>query len=748
MLDAAGRCCWTRILAPFRPLCPYLVTTMHAFSLRDWRHNPCLMTPVTSVMLLIVGLVAVIGLLLRFPVLVLGYLIHPLAGRSQFLVEFLYPSALGRWVHLTAMRMMKKKVHSRTVEQRIEVVPDRVYVHPLPQFLDNVGYLIVGLSDSSAVGIVVDCGDAEAVLSHVEKIRLLHYPRIPALPIHTILSTHKHHDHTGGNVNLPGVTNIVGGAVERVPGCNLPVVDGEVLDLPRIDGLSLRDYVSISVIATPAHTRGSVTYKLQARNYGAVYLFTGDTMFCGGGGVPFEADIDIGQEDKIRKRNRWSNIPASASGYAVERCFAELLHRSLPDGPISEDTLNRIVVCPGHEYTHEVLQRQLAQPTGDGNRWKTFAPAVFFATVSEFYTALHRRTTSTSNRLLCVPSTLRKELLINSYLRSLEKKAEALVTAIKLWHQHFATEKAPLHPIVDVSSSMEEPSKMAVTTPTSWTLDASDIGSPVFATLYAADLDTLISDLQQNNISSSDAVLRLHEMKGKLSQPVVRRRPVSNTLPTDRTIFRGLVGLCLAGSPPSALTISDSERMNLPMPVRGSSDHILISKKRLIRVLKGLLLIRNDYEGRRLEAMIDQLWKEARWRLDGKPIHQLSLAENNVNHYDAVDLDKDEVELGTLKWLLYGIGAPPSRFCLPCGTKVNPIDESHPAHAAGFKVHGGEMVRHDVFSCPLCHGATGFAGEDARNQERPALQRYGSTQTECEGDQPSVEVSALFQEAS
>jgi hypothetical protein len=181
--------------------------------LRELRHNPCLMSPVTYGMLFVICLVWIITTLLKLPGLILGYFMAPLMHRFPFVIEFLYPTGLGRWVHFFIIRTvgratkkhkngdMNRGYHSRALEQRVEVVKSRVFVHALPQLMDNLGYLVVccplkkikkativshsngpleriSVSSEEArriVAFVVDCGDADAVAAQVKLISERHY---------------------------------------------------------------------------------------------------------------------------------------------------------------------------------------------------------------------------------------------------------------------------------------------------------------------------------------------------------------------------------------------------------------------------------------------------------------------------------------------------------------------------------------------------------------------------------------------
>ena len=162
-------------------------------TLREWRHSPCLMTPFSATILFLLLILSCVGLIFQIPGLFIGLLLGPLTRRGNFLVEFLYPFGLARWGHLKILQWGGKAkngvtlgagktsdllLHSRCIEQRTEVVKGRVYIHPLPQFLDNIGYLIVcippnlrgmkkGPSDKKPkiLGIIVDCGDAASVMA-------------------------------------------------------------------------------------------------------------------------------------------------------------------------------------------------------------------------------------------------------------------------------------------------------------------------------------------------------------------------------------------------------------------------------------------------------------------------------------------------------------------------------------------------------------------------------------------------------
>lgn len=586
------------------------------------------MKPVTFTMLIIMILVSLVTMVLTLPAWLLGLLVAPVMSRGTWLIEFLYPLPIARWGHLLILRWSKPKIplddkaanyHTRTVEQRVEVVKGRVFVHPIPQLLDNLGYLVVSLPpnppdptvateeagdtdlgklsivvqyqpdakkvpNGPIVAFLVDCGDAETVAEQLELIRTAHYPNYPSIQIQMVLSTHKHHDHTAGNEAMkshpklgPYLENIVGGAVERVPGCTLHAADGDRLKLPYCGKNDMNEVAHVEVVSVPAHTRGSVVYMLRSNAKPSetprpCFAFTGDTMFSGGGGVPFEAGSDNEIDQGGYRDNAHGAIRAGVGSHAVERCFAEILVRGsmLDASNIAspweslEAIQDQFLIFPGHEYTTELLSRQFAVPpngnVNDANKWKNFPPHVFFETVSELYVAMHRRSLpqATGKVLAAAPTTLGRELSINPHLRSLARRAELVVQAIRLWDAYFCKPKGPKdeeaavmrirkeartpkeNQAVSCASTLRQrKSSKTAATEKSWNMDSSDAAKSVFTTLYTSDLDAMIDGLAQGQLSAEEAATQLEGLKAKLKAPVIRRRPIPGTLPSERVVFKG-----------------------------------------------------------------------------------------------------------------------------------------------------------------------------------------------------------------
>lgn len=700
---------------------------------REWRHNPCLMEPVSLMFLLLFGVFMLITLLLQAPTLLLGLLLSPVLTRSSWYVQFLYSWDIAKNIHLFLIRSSRKPpkaddknrgFHSRTVEQRVEVVPGRVAIHPIPQFLDNLGYLIVCVPKSKAekkkdvvitvddqaesiIGIMVDCGEASATIRMIELIEQQHYGK-KKIQIHAILCTHRHHDHVSGNAELmshemgSAISRVYSGAVERAPKTSHPLVNGEKLDLPKSGSNDMNELVAIEAVAVPAHTRGSLVYRLSCKEPNQPeFLFTGDTLFSAGAGVPFEADVGSETEGQLNQSHGNTFFRANLGQYAMERCFAEILSRAMPDGGVDSSVTEKMLIFPGHEYTAELLARQFHGSLNEACRWKNFVPRDFFDTVSHLYVALHRRSLPhNSGKLLLVPSTLSREIRISPHFRSLRRSGELVVRAISFWYDNFCKDKQDVSKVDsrDETPLSNEPPTKTTTTLRKWNVHADEVRQDVFTTLYTSDLDSLIDDLMSGAVTNEEAARRLRGATSKLEDAVVNKRAIPGFVPSDKSIYRGISGLVLLGSPPSAMCLADSRTMKLPPPIDSNSDRIMISMKRLILVL-GRLGLTNSSDGN-VSVMIKQLWKEA---------NHFITDDNGPS--DVESTHKDEIELGILKWVIYGVPSnQPSWFskvcCMPC-SKV-PEERKFPDHPISkMKRKVGDLVSHDVLTCALCRTATG-----------------------------------------
>lgn len=739
-------------------------------------------------------------LLLQIPGFMIGLVLGPLTSRGNWLVEFLYPYGLARWGHLKLLRWGSKTkngvtlgdpsnqtvLHSRCIEQRTEVVMGRVYIHPLPQLLDNIGYLIVcvppapvtekarspkdkGKGKPAILGIIVDCGEAEAVIEQIEFIKDVHYHHYNCdIEIAAVLSTHKHHDHTAGNKGLlehaiigETLEKIYGGAIEKVPYCNEFVSDGTFIVLPSKGDNDMNSVISIECIATPSHTRGSVVFNLRnktcseylddeslpgIRDTGVfAYLFTGDTMFSAGGGVTFEADLEFPVDVGVETKSSKSSFKPTGGSLSLERCFAEILRRGIDDCdvfPSADKKLcgaQQMLIFPGHEYTLDLLQRQFQSESVQlrNSSWSRHQPSVFFELAHQFFISGHRRHLPKSTRLLTVPSSMKRELKINPYFRSLKKRGEHLLTAISVWYKHgnrngtISTINVsettyltmPLSRSTD-SIYQGNPSLKTPSSDTTWNLSHEDLNKSVFTTVFSRDLEGVIEDLKMGKIEKLVAAHKLSTLSDNLDIPAVQRRPVPNTFPSEKKMYLGLLAMSVLGSQPSGLTNSDSKMMDLALPVE-SSDYLLISKSRLITSLFRLGLFPNcfnagDLRSNDLVQMINLLWEQARAEFEDLKL------DNEQSDLEVQSEDNDLIELGALKLALYAVpyNKPSwfSKFCMPCNSKASIRHKRSQRRADTMKTKkrsGGELVKHDIAKCPMCCDTMGCPNYPVKPKKEP-----------------------------
>ncbi|KAF9425708.1 hypothetical protein BGZ94_007290 [Podila epigama] len=226
---------------------------------------------------------------------------------------------------------------------------------PVPVLEDNYAYVI--FDEKTLECAAVDPVEPEKVLSIIQRI---------GAKLTSVLCTHHHWDHAGGNVELiakrPGLT--VYGADARIPEINYVVKDKEELKIGSL---------TIQALWTQCHTKGCVSYYINTDTERAV--FTGDTMFLSGCGRFFE-------------------------GTAADM-YNSLVH-ILATLPVETK-----VYC-GHEYTKANLR--FAQHVEPNNN----------------HVAQKLKWCSDKNVTTTIPGTIGEELLCNPFLRVNEPELKAL----------------------------------------------------------------------------------------------------------------------------------------------------------------------------------------------------------------------------------------------------------------------------------------------------------------------------------
>ncbi|RNF09088.1 hydroxyacylglutathione hydrolase [Trypanosoma rangeli] len=251
----------------------------------------------------------------------------------------------------------------------------------IPVLRDNYTYVIHDQA-TNAVAAVDVSADTAPVLDYVQRLsKSTKKGDAGEVRFSTILSTHRHVDHTGGNIALlkklgsSGTFNIIGGVNDNIPGVTQTVREGDRVSLGALQ---------VEVLDVPCHTRGHVLYKVyHPKSVGdGVALFTGDTLFVGGIGAFFEGD-------------------AALMCRAMRKVYD--LHQGASDREAAE---HRIFVFPGHEYTVNFLEftRAAIPPT--------HPDAAFIASQLERYKESVAQCTPT------VPSSLAEEKRQNLFLRT------------------------------------------------------------------------------------------------------------------------------------------------------------------------------------------------------------------------------------------------------------------------------------------------------------------------------------------
>ena len=134
----------------------------------------------------------------------------------------------------------------------------------LPAFDDNYIWVL----HDGRHAVAVDPGDPAPLIAFLDAQQLR---------LTTVLITHHHRDHTGGNVSLRQRYDCAIYAPEnpRIPAVTRSLSDGDCIELAR-------PHAHFDILATPGHTLDHISY------VGHGFLFCGDTIFGCGCGKLFE----------------------------------------------------------------------------------------------------------------------------------------------------------------------------------------------------------------------------------------------------------------------------------------------------------------------------------------------------------------------------------------------------------------------------------------------------------------------------
>lgn len=192
----------------------------------------------------------------------------------------------------------------------------------VPAFADN--YLWLVHDEESGETAVVDPGDPAPVLAEADK---------RGWRITTIINTHWHPDHTGGNLAIKEATGakIIGPAGEngRVPGLDQAIGEGDRIRIGAHEA---------DVWEVPGHTIGHIAYIFRADGV----AFVGDTLFAMGCGRLFEGSA----EQMHRSLNRLAELSPETRLYCAHEytlANAQFAAHAFPANKEISDRLRLIV---------------------------------------------------------------------------------------------------------------------------------------------------------------------------------------------------------------------------------------------------------------------------------------------------------------------------------------------------------------------------------------------------------------------
>nr|XP_014348240.1 PREDICTED: hydroxyacylglutathione hydrolase, mitochondrial isoform X2 [Latimeria chalumnae]XP_014348241.1 PREDICTED: hydroxyacylglutathione hydrolase, mitochondrial isoform X2 [Latimeria chalumnae] len=228
----------------------------------------------------------------------------------------------------------------------------------LPALTDNYMYLLI--DEESKEAAIVDPVEPQKVVDAVKK---------HGVKLTTVLTTHHHWDHAGGNEKL---VNLVSGLKVYGGDSRIGALSQKVTHLSSFQIGSL----SVKCLFTPCHTSGHICYFVTKPNRSEPpAVFTGDTLFVAGCGKFFEGTAE-----------------------EMYKALIEILGRLPPETR---------VYC-GHEYTINNLKFALhVEPGNEAIKQK-------LAWAKETY----------DNGFPTIPSTIAEEFTYNPFMRVREKSVQ------------------------------------------------------------------------------------------------------------------------------------------------------------------------------------------------------------------------------------------------------------------------------------------------------------------------------------
>ena len=200
-------------------------------------------------------------------------------------------------------------------------------VTPIPLLQNNYCYVLSCLATKATAVVDVAHTCAPKVLAALKELNVTDFK---------VLSTHKHSDHAGGNIDMaklvPNLT-IIGGVHDNIPGVTIPVKDGDEFSVGEL---------RVRVLHTPCHTTGHVLYHAAHpadENNGCI--FTGDTIFVAGVGAFFEGNA----RDMLSAMKRVALLPPDTKMYCGHEYTVNFLEAALKLEPDNADMKTMLAWC-------------------------------------------------------------------------------------------------------------------------------------------------------------------------------------------------------------------------------------------------------------------------------------------------------------------------------------------------------------------------------------------------------------------
>ncbi|XP_023345761.1 hydroxyacylglutathione hydrolase, mitochondrial [Eurytemora carolleeae] len=218
-------------------------------------------------------------------------------------------AAVATYFRVSAFRKLGfRGTHSIQTRQQGE----KMQIQILPALSDNYMYLLV--DEKSKETAVVDPVEPDTVLRAIKDA---------GLNLTTVLITHHHWDHAGGNKALlakaPGLTVLGGDSrylyIYKSSSLYFSVCLSSIH--PVILQVSIQYTLSYFrlVFTTPCHTSGHICYYVTDENQKERIVFTGDTLFLGGCGRFFEGTAEQMFTALIEKLSALPDITKVYSGH-------------------------------------------------------------------------------------------------------------------------------------------------------------------------------------------------------------------------------------------------------------------------------------------------------------------------------------------------------------------------------------------------------------------------------------------------